>query len=147
MCEALAKNAYRQVKAMRDQLKPGKKVPSHPSENPLHNLLHCILYYNSDGVLSNLHHSPLECQGYCSRSERGCFLPSGTAMASVSQASTRHLALDCDQLECAQLSEMDIIEKIEKLTDPDVPEGEWINKIDLLEKVPILPSQPPFPPT
>lgn len=26
VCELLAKNAYRQVKAKRDQLKPGKKV-------------------------------------------------------------------------------------------------------------------------
>jgi len=30
---------------------------------------------------------------------------------------------------------MDIIEKIEKITDPDQPEGEWISKIDLVEKV------------
>ena len=43
------------------------------------------------------------------------------------------------------MSEMDIIEKIEKLTDPDVPEGEWINKIDLVEKVPTLPLHPPTP--
>lgn len=30
---------------------------------------------------------------------------------------------------------MEIIEKIEKVTDPDQPEGEWIMKIDLVEKV------------
>ena len=34
-----------------------------------------------------------------------------------------------------QLSEIEIIEKIEKVTDPDQPEGEWITKIDLMERV------------
>ncbi len=29
-----------------------------------------------------------------------------------------------------------IIEKMEKMVDPDQPEGEWITKYDLVEKVP-----------
>ena len=35
VCEALAKNAYRQVKAARDKLKPGKKVGAPPQLPPL----------------------------------------------------------------------------------------------------------------
>ncbi|KAK9805670.1 hypothetical protein WJX72_011115 [[Myrmecia] bisecta] len=57
VCELLAKNAYRQVKAARDALKPGKK-----------------------------------------------------------------------------LAEMDIIEWIEKISDPAKDEGEWVAKVDLVEK-------------
>ena len=34
-----------------------------------------------------------------------------------------------------QLDEMLIIEKMEKMVDPDQPEGEWITKYDLVEKV------------
>ena len=34
-----------------------------------------------------------------------------------------------------QPDEMLIIEKMEKMVDPDQPEGEWITKYDLVEKV------------
>lgn len=33
-----------------------------------------------------------------------------------------------------QLSEIEILEKVEKMTDPVAKEGEWITKIDLAEK-------------
>ena len=42
---------------------------------------------------------------------------------------------DLNQLLAVQLDEMLIIEKMEKMVDPDQPEGEWITKYDLVEKV------------
>ena len=42
-----------------------------------------------------------------------------------------------------QPDEMLIIEKMEKMVDPDQPEGEWIAKYDLVEKVPCSRQHPP----
>lgn len=57
----------------------------------------------------------------------------------IYQAQSLRNGVVCDEVVYLQLSEMDIIEKVEKLTDPDQPEGEWITKIDLVEKVPLPP--------
>ena len=42
---------------------------------------------------------------------------------------------DTGSCRCLQPDEMLIIEKMEKMVDPDQPEGEWITKYDLVEKV------------
>lgn len=44
------------------------------------------------------------------------------------------LGIEVRPLYLAQLAEMDIIEAIEKLTDPLRKEGQWISRIDLQEQ-------------
>jgi hypothetical protein len=94
VCEALAKNAYRQVKAMHEDLPPGKKVCS-----PWNSMMWAL--------------QPL--------------LPLMTRSSPFCRW-TR--VLDARHL---QVTEMEVIEKMEKVAQYDAEPGEWITKIDLVE--------------
>ena len=68
---------------------------------------------------------------------RGCaaHAPSSIELGAVRWRDLReqHDAGSCPG--ALQPDEMLIIEKMEKMVDPDQPEGEWITKYDLVEKV------------
>lgn len=113
VCEALAKNAHRQVKALRDDLKPGKKVvPEMP----------CCSYAVTN-LVSCRSITRLRAAAYEWRAVREMLV-------------TAHLRCSLH----AQLSEITILETIEKLTDPVATEGEWITKIDLVSSRPWGPA-------